>query len=560
MSKSRQQQKKSSQSRGRFLLLFVALFALATGLPLACWAVSSRINRAAAPTRPPSLRLAYSPEKEALFKQLLPEFERQQPKTSSGEPLDIELVVMLPEQMIEAAVSGEVQAVCPDSSLWLSAIDEAWQKETLREGTLVGQTVRFATSPVVIAMREEVARSMGYPGTAIGWTDILERARSDPSFGWSHASTSTASGLLATLAQFYAAAGKTRGLTVEDATSEHTLSYVAAVESTVKHYGEGELATIERALTQGLDLDAVVIQEQLVIYFNSHSDERLVAVYPKEGTLWEDHPLALLEQPDLSPEAREAFQALRRYLLGAGAQQAILSYGYRPADLSLSLDAPGSPLLLANGVDPRQPQTVLQMPSIDVVNVVRDVWWYTKRHTNVVLVADSSGSMSGEKMANAQMALRAFIEAIRGDAERVGLVEFSSEVGRIVPLQELGSNRSALEQAVADLSVGGDTALLDAIGAAYGQLQQLGDTQRINAIVVMTDGRENASRTRLRQLVSRIKDGNARGVPVYIFCIAYGGDADMNVLEAIAEASGGQVRRGDTTSIEDLYKIISTYF
>ncbi|MGQ9552898.1 MAG: VWA domain-containing protein [Anaerolineae bacterium] len=553
--------RQNRQPRGRCLLLFLALFALVTSLPVVCWALFSRASRTVVPKQEATLRLAYSPEKEALFQQLLSEFERQQPKTSAGKDMRIELVAMLPEQMIKAALANEVQAVCPDSSLWLTAIDEAWQRETLRPGPLVGQTVRFAISPVVIAMRAEVARSMGYPSAAIGWTDILERARSDSSFGWSHASTSTASGLLATLAQFYAAAGKTRGLTVEDATSEHTLAYVAAIESTVKHYGEGELATIEQALAQGrLDLDAVVIQEQLVIYFNARSEEQLVAVYPKEGTLWEDHPLALLEQANLSPEARETFQALRQYLLSAEVQQAILSNGYRPADLSIPLDGPGSPLLPANGVDPKQPQTVLQMPSADVVSVVRDVWWYTKRHTNVYLVADTSGSMSGEKISKAQQALLAFIEAIRGDAERVGLVEFSSEVERIVPLQELAGNRTALEQAVAELTVGGDTALLDAIGVAYGQLQALADTERINAIVVMTDGRENASRTRLRQLVKRIGDGNRRGVQVYIFCIAYGSDADMNVLAAIAEASGGQVRQGDLTSIEELYKIISTYF
>lgn len=553
--------RQNRQPRGRCLLLFLALFALVTSLPVVCWALFSRASRTVVPKQEATLRLAYSPEKEALFQQLLSEFERQQPKTSAGKDMSIELVAMLPEQMIKAALANEVQAVCPDSSLWLTAIDEAWQRETLQPGPLVGQTVRFAISPVVIAMRAEVARSMGYPSAAIGWTDILERARSDPSFGWSHASTSTASGLLATLAQFYAAAGKTRGLTVEDATSERTLAYVAAIESTVKHYGEGELATIKQALTQGrLDLDAVVIQEQLVIYFNTRSEEQLVAVYPKEGTLWEDHPLALLEQANLSPEARETFQALRQYLLSAEVQQAILSNGYRPADLSIPLDGPGSPLLPANGVDPKQPQTVLQMPSADVVSVVRDVWWYTKRHTNVYLVADTSGSMSGDKISKAQQALLAFIEAIRGDAERVGLVEFSSEVERVVPLQELAGNRTALEQAVAELTVGGDTALLDAIGVAYGQLQALADTERINAIVVMTDGRENASRTRLRQLVTRIGDGNRRGVQVYIFCIAYGSDADMSVLAAIAEASGGQVRQGDLTSIEELYKIISTYF
>ena len=49
-------------------------------------------------------------------------------------------------------------------------------------------------------------------------------------------------------------------------------------------------------------------------------------------------------------------------------------------------------------------------------------------------------------------------------------------------------------------------------------------------------------------------------MPVVIFCIAYGKDADYNVLQAIADASGGQVREGNEETIRDLYKILSSYF
>ncbi len=91
-------------------------------------------------------------------------------------------------------------------------------------------------------------------------------------------------------------------------------------------------------------------------------------------------------------------------------------------------------------------------------------------------------------------------------------------------------------------------------------MQSLGDTERINAIVAMTDGRENNSYTRIDQLVSQLEEGNRRGVPVVVFCIAYGSDADMRTLERIAESSGGQVRAGDEETIRGLYKILSTYF
>ena len=110
-----------------------------------------------------------------------------------------------------------------------------------------------------------------------------------------------------------------------------------------------------------------------------------------------------------------------------------------------------------------------------VVEVVKDAWWYTKRHTNVYLVVDTSGSMRGDKLANAQEALRVFLDQIKGDLERVGLVEFSSQVNNIIPVDELSQNRRDLTAAIEELEASGDTALLDAINTAYVRLQQLNE-------------------------------------------------------------------------------------
>ncbi len=236
----------------------------------------------------------------------------------------------------------------------------------------------------------------------------------------------------------------------------------------------------------------------------------------------------------------------------------MLQHGYRPADLSTPLDGSQSPLNAANGVDPGEPKTTLQVPNASVVKVVRDVWWYTKRHTNVYLVVDTSGSMRGDKLAQAQEALRVFLNQIEGDIERVGLIQFATGVNTLVSLDELGNNRATLQAAVDQLQAAGDTALIDGVHVAHQRLQELGDTERINAIVVMTDGQENNSTTSLYELVQDLSSDSR--VQVVVFCIAYGYDADMATLSAIAEPSGGQVREGDLETIRELYKILSTYF
>jgi Ca-activated chloride channel family protein len=553
------------QARPILILLTIGLFAV-IALCCAGYGLVARLfdgEGTPAPVSSSSLTIAYSPEKELLFSTLVTKFNEQQFEASDGARLEVDTVLLDPESMVNAVLNGDApfQALSPDSSVWLGQLDEEWSQQQGGDAAATGETVRYAVSPVVIAMWEDLAREMGWPERSIGWQDLLNRAQADPDFRWSHPSTNSASGLLATLAEFYAGAGKTRGLTIEDVQAQETLDYVAALEKTVRYYGEGnEPALIEQALVEGRSfLDAFVVQEQMVIYFNTHrsGQDRLIALYPTEGTLWEDHPLALLETGELTPLQRQTFARFRDFVLSPEAQKLVLRHGYRPADLSIPLDSAESPVTVENGADPTEPETSLQVPNASVIGVVRDVWWYTKRHTNVYLVADTSGSMRGEKLDQAKEALQVFLDEIQGDTERVGLVQFASDVNTLVYMDELGHNRAALEAAVDSLWAEGDTALLDGVYEAYVRLQQLGDKERINAIVVMTDGRENYSTISFNQLMREMRNPQ---VPVLIFSVAYGSDADMQTLQAISEPSGGRVLTGDLETIRDLYRILSTYF
>jgi Ca-activated chloride channel family protein len=533
----------------------------------ACWALTQAlVDRVRDITQDEGddvarLTLAYSPEKADLVQKLIDDFNARDYQTSDELPMRVELTEMEPEAMLDGAVAGEFQAMTPDSSVWLPQLDALWARRTGDDRAfIVGQTVYYAVSPVVIAMWRDLALEMGYGSNSLGWADLLARAQSDPDFKWSHPSTASASGLLATLAEFYAGAGKTWGLTAADVQAPATLDYVGRIERTVRYYGEGEWPIAQRVVAEGRDyLDAFVCQEQLVIWANQQGAD-LVAVYPVEGSLWEDHPLVLLETPALTGAQRQVFAQLITHLRADAAQQTVLAAGYRPADPTIPLDAPGSPLTAANGVDPTQPQTALQIPGGGVVQVVRDVWWYTKRHTNVILVVDTSGSMEGSKIRNVKEALRAFVEQIKGPEESVALVEFYSYVDVLVPLNRLAVNRADLLLAIDGLIADGDTALLDGVYVAYEGLQELGDTERINAIVVMTDGKENFSDISLSRLTDHMRQGNETGVPVIVFAIAYGEDADYDTLRDLADATGGQVYEGTLETIRQLYKILSTYF
>jgi Ca-activated chloride channel family protein len=539
------------------LVILVVAFLIVCATGLIVIGVLSRSPQ----SRELTLNVAYSPEKMELFEEVARQFNAANPRLRSGKRVKLVVSSLAPDEMVEKARENAYQAISPDSSIWLAEIDRRWAKEQGTDSALVGETTRYMVSPVVIAMWSDTAKALGYPGRELGWQDLLKAAAERAEFKWSHPSANTASGMLATLAMFYAGAGVTRGLTEQAATAQSTLDYVSRIEKTVKHYGEGELAVMEQIELKGKDfLDAFIVQEQLVVRYNARHAGELVAIYPVEGTLWEDHPLALLEHPARTDEERLAYSLLKQFLVSHDAQMLILRYGYRPTDLTIRLDQPESPISTANGADPAKPYTTLQIPSPSVISVVRNAWQYTKRHTNIYLVSDVSGSMEGEKLEDAKAALRVFLDQIQGDVERVGLIAFSTTVRENVPLTQLGAGRKELENAVDALSSTGQTSLLDAVELALVKLQDLGDAERINAIVVMTDGKENRSRIGLRELSDHLQRASQSGMPVVVFCIAYGSDADMNTLEAISSASGGFTKRGDLETIKALYKTLSTYF
>lgn len=555
-------------ARSRSCLTFVVLGIILASV--ACVIVIASLLREPGEDTPPSvttnrrevgLALAYSPEKAAILTALVDDFNASRTELPNGKRVVVSATSISPDQMANGAATNAFHAVSPDSSIWLTEIDRHWAERVPGGTALVGETTRYMVSPVVIAMWEDVAAGLGYPSANLGWKDLLEAAANDPQFKWSHPSTNSASGLLATLALFYAGAGAQRDLTEEQATAQTTLDYVAALEKTVRYYGEGELAVMQQIEAQGRAyLDAFVVQEQLLVDYNLRNGRQLVAIYPFEGTLWEDHPLALLEHPDRTDDERLAYQAFRDYLLSPAVQQRILAAGYRPTDLSIDLNQAGSPISAANGVDPAKPATTLQMPSAVVVDVVRNAWQYTKRRANIYLVVDVSGSMEGENIEQERLALQAFLDQIQSDQERVGLILFSSNVYEAVPLTLVSDGRAELSQAFSGLSAGGNTALLDGVAAALTKLVDLNDGERINAIVAMTDGKENSSMVSLQQLTRRLEAQAGTDLPVVVFCIAYGRGADYSALSALAEASGGFAREGDTATIQELYKILSTYF
>src|SRR5262249_23935168 len=126
----------------------------------------------------------------------------------------------------------------------------------------------------------------------------------------------------------------------------------------------------------------------------------VVAIYPKEGTCWSDHPVGIVQRAWVKDEHREAGKIYIDFLLQRAQQEKALKYGCRPGVESIP---PGQPVDVDHGVDPKEPRTILDLPPVPTLEASLKNWRQFKKHSRVVLVLDTSGSMNlGGKLVNAK--------------------------------------------------------------------------------------------------------------------------------------------------------------
>ena len=547
------------------------------------------------PVTSAELTVAVSPSMAETLNELARRFNGLRLRTPDGELMEVELVTRDSREMVvESVQQPSYQAVAPDSSLWLRLVDRQWaqlfpEERSGQPASRVGRTTLFAISPVVIAIPLDVAEQLGWPQKSIGWKEVQARAASPTGeFSWGHPGPSSTPGIAATLSKFYAGAGITRGLTAEIAAMPHVIEYVRQAESDAYVLEAGGWAGAglspeegrgreDRDTNVGL-LDAFVTQEQSVIAWNlssgsGHSslsgmdsagqllpDGLLAAIYPREGTLWADHPLALLELdgragPAVTQNQRTTYRAFSAFLRGDESQSALLEAGFRPVDLTFDLTVESSPFVETGTVNPLLPQTLMPMASQPVLEMVLDAWRLSMPPVRILLVVDTSESMAGSKLARTKAALHGFVDQIRGDGDKVGLVEFGSGVKRFGDLKQLDAEgRRHIYLQIEGMEAEGSTRLLDAVWSAYSELSVLAEADATYAIVVLTDGRDNDSEHRLRSLHRAVLEANS---PVSIHTVAFGRDADGRLMEALARTGGGQFYRADELTVEEVYRQIA---
>jgi len=514
----------------------------------------------------------YGSEKEKWITDVTAAFNNSAAKTSTGKRIFVRAIPMGSGETIDNILSGRLQAhlASPASAAFIKLGNAESRTKTGKD--LIASTDNLVLSPVVIAMWKPMAEAIGWGQKPIGWSDVLALSRNEKGwqafgypqwgkfkFGHTHPEYSN-SGLISLFAEAYAASGKTANLTLADLAKPQFKQFIAGVEQSVVHYGSSTGFFGRKMFSNGPEyLSAAVLYESMVV--ESYSQPNLafpiVAIYPKEGTFWSDHPVGVVERDWVTPEHREAAKLYIQYLLARPQQEKAIQYGFRPASVDVPL---ASPLDAAHGMDPKEPKTTLEVPSVDVINALLELWKTQKKHSNVVLVLDTSGSMSEEnKMTNAKVGARQLVQML-DDGDTFSFLPFSSELhwaGQDIPVKD--GRQHALQQ-IDSLFAEGGTALYDSIDSAYQHLASAPNPDaKIQSVVVLTDGADTQSKLKFNDLMERIQyNGETR--PIHVFTIAYGRDARKDILQKVADATQAKFYEGTPQNIVDVFRDISTFF
>jgi Ca-activated chloride channel family protein len=178
---------------------------------------------------------------------------------------------------------------------------------------------------------------------------------------------------------------------------------------------------------------------------------------------------------------------------------------------------------------------------------------------SVGILLDTSGSMD-RKIRTAVEAVERFVRRIHQDDE-IFLITFS---GQAVLRQDFTDDRDKLSQALHRINATGGTALYDALGDGLNKLRSARHAKR--ALLVITDGQDTASTTKLDQVLQSIRAAELLVYPIGISPLNFaknrglGGfdlpgaalfpvkttaqnrkdDVDLNVLHSLADSSGGR--------------------
>jgi Ca-activated chloride channel homolog len=173
---------------------------------------------------------------------------------------------------------------------------------------------------------------------------------------------------------------------------------------------------------------------------------------------------------------------------------------------------------------------------------------------NVLLVIDQSGSMKGDRIAQAKEAALMAVERL-GDSDVMGVVSYSDNAYVLSPAARL-RDTERVRAAIRHINAEGRTALYAGVSQGIRELRPFVDPYKVNRIILLSDGLANVGPSSPQELEGLGREAAQAGITVTTIGLGLGYNEDL--MTRLALASDGN--HAFVERPQDLVKIFNEEF
>lgn len=207
------------------------------------------------------------------------------------------------------------------------------------------------------------------------------------------------------------------------------------------------------------------------------------------------------------------------------------AYDRQRAKRGRTEDAPVSLSILLNS-ETLQPiandQMLYAVVDVHTKEKLRD----SRQRLNLALVIDRSTSMRGTRMHNVKMAVNDLVDSLHPN-DQLALVTFSDRA-EVIQTSDTVRSRHSYRSAIASMTAAGGTEIYQGLSLGIKQVQRLKSDNKINHVILLTDGRTYGDEALAIRAARRAGD---EGIGISTFGI--GEDWNDIFLDSVARYGGG---------------------
>lgn len=508
-----------------------------------------------------TVRIVHSPVLGELLEAAKDAFTKKQVALPDGTLVKIELISELGLTAAQKIATG---AYDKKPHAWLApstSLISYTNGSRVNLGPKQVNCLQLFGTPVVLGVSTPNWKIFSPHTQEISWGNFIKRRQnpalnrfeggSDTSIdriSYSHTVPTDSTSGLAALTQlaYFASPAPDGVLVLEALRAKASRRKINLYESLVSKFTTEESQLLKQvALSTPNRMQFVITTEQQIVNYNKRNNPKIVALYPKEGSYWDDYNLCVSEADWVSTGHHLALQKFSEFLASAASQKAAKRAGFRPAQSNVP--EPG-PLTKKMGVDVSLPAKSFKPVSGEVINYLIKNWPDWKSKAATVFVLDTSGSMEGERISIVQREFRKLI-AKRSEGDKSALITFSSTPEIVMELTE---DRAAIINSIDTIRALGGSAMYDSILEAF---KILGDSRLRfyrKSIFVLTDGDDKNSTISFSALRARAKELSAKNDVELIILGINNTETKFEDLRELVRSVGGSIKTGNAAEIPAL--------